>query len=280
MVKWSLPLAAQSQDSSLWSDRRLLSGLSGSVTGASNWKGAGFQSVAFCGYADAIYRNKGSTWLSQHQAHWELGFTRFKDSLWLKHSDQVRFQLLWSKEGYAGRFSWNVSGRTQLFDSYYFGYDGINEKTTRFRTGTLLNPAELEAGYGFFRLFGTSGSVNLAIATVRLKNEPDLYAVQNQAGFFDTGSGILRIEYGCSAQALCVRPGGKHIDWYFNGRFFFNGAGKNGFNLDLQNRFTLRIWKFFQLQLESRAAYEPLFSTKMQYRNELLAGIFLDLKGK
>jgi hypothetical protein len=249
---------------------RLLSAVSGSLTGATNWRGAGYRSFSFNGNAVLIYRKSGKHWYRSHSGHWDLGFTRFQDSLWQKHADQLRLQLLWCKDSGSGRHSITVSGRTQLLDSYQYYYDSFKDQTIRQWSGTFMNPAELEAGYGFCWRIPNTGTVNLAIATLRLRNEPHY---QNQ-------SSRAYIDYGCSLQALFIRPLGKYSDWYFSGRFFLNGAGRDQIVMDALNRITFKVWKFFQLRLESRVVYEPLFSYRLQYRNEILAGLFFDLGNK
>lgn len=264
------------QDSLEIRDYRLMTGISGSLTGATNWMGAGYQNMACNAFADIVYTAGRRKWFTSHAAHWELGFTKFRDSIWMKHSDLLRFQLLWSKESASARHAWTLAGRTQLFDSYYYSYDPAGDKTIRHWAGSLLNPAELEGGYGFV-LRKACGTLNLAIATVRLRHLPAAEQIV-VSGMAITRRGVVTMDYGCSAQAVILTTFGKTVDWYFNGRFFLNGTGPYNFNTDLLNRFTLKLWKIFQIRLESRLVYEPLFSRKLQYRNELLAGIFYDLR--
>jgi hypothetical protein len=268
-----LPAEAGNADSLTASEPvswRLLSAVSGALTNASNWRGSGYESFSFNGNADLLYRKSGKYWFRSHSGHWDLGFTRFQDSLWQKHADQLRFQLLWFKESGSGRHSITVTGRTQLLDSYQYYYDGFSDQTIRQWSGTLLNPAELETGYGFCWRIPETGTVNLAIATLRLRNEPQ----------YSSRSSVVTVDYGCSLQALFIRPLGKYTDWYFSGRFFMNGAGKDQAMLDLLNRITFKVWKFFQLRLESRVMYEPVFSYHLQYRNEILAGLFVEFNNQ
>jgi hypothetical protein len=271
-------VTAQQEESTGSAEWRVLTGLSGSVTGANNWRGAEYQSLSFNGYADAVFRNHGSKWTSSHIGHWELGFTRYLDSLWMKHTDLLRFQFMWSKESSVGRTSLSISGRTQLFDSYFYYYDPVQDKTRSQWAGSFFNPADLEAGYGFCKLLGDYGSLNIAFATIRFRHIPAMKGMDYSNAVALTRKGVVDIDYGCSVQAFVMKNFGKSVDWYFNGKCFLNGAGRNGLNMDLLNRVTLKIWKCFQLRLESRVIYDPLFSYRMQYRNELLAGIFADFK--
>jgi len=257
---------------------RVLTGASGSITEAVNWNGSAYGSTAFQGYADMIRQGKQTKWNVQHTVHLELGFTRYRDSLWLKHADQFRFQLMWSRSGSSGRHSWNVSGRTQLLSSYLYYYDYNLSATQKKWTGTLLNPAEVETGYGFCFPIKNCGTINLAIATIRLRHVPVLEEIVTDKSTFKTHRGKLSLDYGCGVQLLFLKAMGDHIDWYFTGKMFLNGAGSDNFNSDLLNRLSVKIWKFFQIRLESRAVYEPVFSHKMQFRNELLAGVFVDFR--
>jgi hypothetical protein len=265
------------QDSLAFHEYRLMTGLSGSVTGAYQWMGTAFQNIAFNGFGDFLYTSSNGKRFVSHVAHWELGFTKFRDSIWMKHADLLRFQLLWSKESPNARQAISVAGRTQLFDSYYYSYDVVGDRTVRQWAGSFFNPADVEAGYGYLFRIPNYGTLNLAIATVRLRHIPatERPAAGNVA---ITRRGLVILDYGCSAQAVFLRSFGKSFDWYLNGRFFLNGAGPDNFNTDLLNRFTVKLWRIFQFRLESRVVYEPLFFRKMQYRNELLAGIFYDFR--
>ena len=84
------------------------------------------------------------------------------------------------------------------------------------------------------------------------------------------------IEYGLSGQPYLKRNLIQNLEWNCSGKFFANGFQREKAQLDIENKFIYKIWKYFQFKAIMKAAYDPVISTGLQYRSELLMGVFYE----
>lgn len=50
--------------------------------------------------------------------------------------------------------------------------------------------------------------------------------------------------------------------------------------MDVSNKLNYKVWKWVQLKADIKMIYDPIISYKMQYRNELLFGVFYESEKK
>jgi hypothetical protein len=59
-----------------------------------------------------------------------------------------------------------------------------------------------------------------------------------------------------------------------NTRFFVNALNNTGIHFECSNRIVLHFLKYLQLRLDTRLNYNPDQSTHLQYRQEVVLGVF------
>lgn len=64
--------------------------------------------------------------------------------------------------------------------------------------------------------------------------------------------------------------------WVNNSRFFGNGLDQDHVNFQFSNMVIVKLWKYLQLRLDTRLAYNPMLNYKMQFRQEALIGFFYE----
>ncbi|MBL0342325.1 MAG: hypothetical protein IPP71_16305 [Bacteroidetes bacterium] len=175
-------------------------------------------------------------------------------------------------------YSYTLSFTTQLFNSYTSYFDPVIKQTKREWAGSILNPATFENGFGLGLSFGKKSMLNVSLATVRLRTEPIIrsQSTTNKNVIGNLPRGKLIFDYGVSTQALTSNELTEKLAMNSTAKFFIKGFQREYFELDVSNKINYTIWKCFQLRADVKLVYDPLVSLKMQYRNELLFGVFYD----
>lgn len=271
--------SAQDRDSAQNVFSQLNGALSSSYTANANWQGQDFQHYAFAGNLVARHQKNGVRWNHQHALLADLSYIKFIDSLWIKNTDRIVFQLLWSEEGARFRHSYAINFNTQLLPSYQYNYDFESRSMNKERTAWGFCPATLEAGYGMTRQFWETSSINLAFATIRMSALP-----QNTT--FDSASdqqlargkrAYYTLDYGLLLTTNIQRKLNDRVTWMNASRFFCNAFNRDQVSLDIQNRITFQLWKFLQLRFETRLAYNPLINYHFQFSQEVMLGAGFEL---
>jgi len=214
---------------------------------------------------------------SDHQFLTTLGYVTQRDSIWLKSNDQFRLIFRWNNR-INDRYSrsWNVMIQSQWLDSRMF-------REGRFDwTGGFLNPLRLEAAYGFSRQFMKSGSLVLTPATIQVQVMPSkmmrtgagddrpFMTVEGSHVFTRYGfNGLLTIDESFFEGVLV---------WRNQSRFFMNAISSSHVQFDVHNRVCIRFLKVLQLRLDTVLQYAPETSLRLQYRQEVLLGVFYENK--
>ena len=59
-------------------------------------------------------------------------------------------------------------------------------------------------------------------------------------------------------------------------RLFFNALNRTAINFDFNNRIAIRFLKYLQLRFDLHLIYNPDYSKNLQYRQEVLLGVFYE----
>lgn len=245
-----------------------------------NWEGDDHTSLTFLSNMEVRHRlTKGSGWTHEHLFKAELGYMNYTDSLWIKSNDQFKCALQWNeKPGKYLTHSYAVFVQSQLFKSYRYNYsdEGILLKEKK---GWFFAPGLLELAYGLNWKFWDQCRINTAFATCRIRMLPKDDDAEEQEIFITTPKKIIKSEYGFSTQVYIYKEFfDKHILWDHQGRIFFNAISKNNIAADVSNRFVIRFLKYMQFRIDTHFIYDPDFSTKPSFRQELLLGVFYETR--
>ncbi|MEP7264299.1 MAG: DUF3078 domain-containing protein [Bacteroidota bacterium] len=258
----------------------ILGSLSASYITYKNWDGEDHTSLTFLTNAEFRHRlSKGSGWSHEHLVKAELGYLNYTDSLWIKSNDQFKCALQWNeKPGKYITHSYSVFLQSQFLKSYRYDYSDEG-RLLKEKKGWFFAPGILEIAYGLNWKFWDQCRINTAFATCRIRTLPKDDDEERQEVFITTTKKVITTEYGFSTQVYIYKEFyDKHILWDHQGRIFFNAISKNNISADISNRFTIRFLKYMQFRIDTHFIYDPAFSTKPAFRQELLLGVFYELR--
>jgi hypothetical protein len=254
--------------------------LSASYVDQHNWEENTRSSISILGSCDLRYhfaRNSG--WEGHHSLRTEISYVRYYDSIWTKNSDYVKLQMQWIEpKGKKLTHSYSVYFGTQWLNST----QSIKTETgyKKVWAGGIFNPATLEINYGVNKDLWKNSRLSIAFASVKLTTRPRKayeFNIVADPSLFVTKHSYIRSEYGFSAQLeLYEEIFEKVLLFENNSRFFFNGLNRKAVNLDFNNRIAIRFLKVMQLRFDTGLIYDPEYSTRIQYRQEVLLGVFFE----
>lgn len=219
----------------------------------------------------------GSGRSSDHQFLTTLGYVAHRDSVWLKSNDQFRLFFRWSNrinQRYSR--SWNVMMQSQWLDNKVYREGRLQW------SGGFLNPMRLEAAYGFTRQFMKSSSLVMTPATVQIQVMPsDLIrsGSEDERPFLTVKGSHVFTRYGLNGLLMIDESFFDGVlVWRNQSRVFMNAISANHVQFDIQNRLCVRFLKVLQLRLDTGIQYVPETSLRVQYRQEVLLGVFYENK--
>lgn len=275
-------LSCPKRDSITYNRLTINGELSASYIDQRNWDLENHSMVSFLGAIDLRQRlTRKSGWEHCHSFHTEISYMRYADSIWLKSSDYARLRLQWNdKSNKKFQYSYAVFFSTQWLNNY------TNTQTEtgihRDWSGGIFNPATLELAYGFNKNLWKSSSINIAFVTAKFNTRPrnsefpDSTREQDQS-LFITKHSYVKSAYGFSAQLNVYEELYQKIILVENdSRLFFNALNRTAINFDFNNRIAIRFLKYLQLRFDLHLIYNPDYSKNLQYRQEVLLGVFYE----
>jgi len=256
---------------------RLFLGASASFSSFNNWGNndvTSFSTLVSLDYRSSVDRIGSSDFRS---LQFELGMIKYIDSTWSKSADMFRLNYQYREQKSKVMVNYSIMINTQMLNSYVYEWSG--SEYNKVRSGGFFLPFQIELGYGFAWRFWTYSTVSLSMATVKMSLYPDYGAkrlVNTGEELAKTKRGVMFMEYGFSGSWYINKSINERMEWKSNGNFFGNGLSRNKVQLGLSNQLSFTIWKYLKLILDSRVNYYPVYSFKMQLRNEILLGWFFD----
>lgn len=262
--------------------RKFSVNLSSAFLNSSNWKGSSFSSFSTTVNSDFYLANTTNNSNMVFTVKSDLGFTKFIDSIWNKHADKLYSQLIWKKNKSKIDQSYAIAITAQMFNSYSYQYDAIQKVTSKTLTGSFFNPANFDAGYGIGISFWKNSIFNLSVASARIRIDPTINSseMSNSLLLGSVRRGIILFDYGFSLQLLVLKSWKEKFEINSSGKIFMEGFEFSHPHLDMSHKINYAIWKWLQLRADIRMVYDPSTSMKMQYRNELLFGVFYEASKK
>ena len=256
----------------------LYGALCASYAASENWGGQNLKNYAFAG--NLLYRHNvfESTRSHAHQFMADFGYLKFVDSIWVKNMDRIQSNFLWSSTGNRLNQSYMIAFGTQFLPNKIPLYDPESGTVTDASVGGFLSPFTLEAGYGAVFTFWNTSNINFAFATLKLNSSPKetTPAPFAESNMIEGRDAYYFLSYGFSVAAAINKPFGEHVHWINNTRLFGNGLDRDHVNLDFSNMVVVKLWKYLQLRMDTRLAYNPMLNYKMQFRQEVLVGFFYE----
>ena len=250
--------------------------LSSSYAASQNWGGQSLRNFAFVGNMQYRHGLYAGTHGHTHQVMADLGYLKFVDSVWVKSIDRLQINLLWNSTGKKLNQSWSIAFGTQFLPNSFLQYDPELNKSVPRSIGGFLNPFTFEAGYGAVFMFWKTSNINFAVATLRLNSSPKETTPPHfaESNTIEGPKAYYFMTYGFSIAAAINKPFGEHVQWINNTRIFGNGIDRDHANFDFGNMVIVKLWKYLQLRLDTRLAYNPMLNYNIQFRQEVLLGFF------
>lgn len=282
LLKGQDTLSSPSRDSILYNRLLINCELSASYIDQRNW---GFEDQSMLSFLGSINLRQNlkrqSGWEHNFNLNSEISYLRYADSIWLKNSDYVRLRLQWNN--YTNKkiqYSYAIFMSTQWLNNYT-STNSENGKRKEW-TGGIFNPATLELAYGFNKNIWKNSNINVAFVTVKISSRPrnqDLPDVTNEKdqSLFITKHSYVKSSYGFSAQLSVYEELYQNIVLIENdSRLFFNALNRNAIHFDINNKIGIRFLKYLQLRFDLHLIYNPDYSNRIQYRQEVLLGVFFE----
>lgn len=257
---------------------KFIAGLDISILNTSNWQGVDLNSYSFS--TDMEYDFIRSRPLSRDffNLKLELGFTRILDSVWYKHADQLCSQYILK----VGQNKWSQSANcmlnAKLLNSYEYVINSQTGNQNKIQTGTFFSPSSLEIGYGINYIFLKQSIINFSLATARFRisSENRMAINDGSIALSRLGKSYVLFDYGFSLQYSILHDITKIISLHSSGKMFLKGLHREKVEMDISQKWMLKITKSLHLRTDVKIVYAPVISHKMQLRNEFMVGFYYD----
>jgi hypothetical protein len=254
--------------------------LSASYATSTNWGGQDLRNYSSA--SNLLYRHNlfSDGYSHAHLVAADLGYLKFVDSTWVKHMDRLQVNLLWYSGSRKLNHSYSLVLATQFLPNTVLEYNLetlLNEERS---VGGFMNPFTLDGSYGAVWSFWQGSNINFAFATLRFSAAPksSIGPAFTDASMIEGLNAYYFVNYGFSFTTAIKKPIGKHLEWINNSRFFVNGVNRNNVNFDFNNMVVVKLWKYIQLRIDTRFAYNPMLNYDLQFRQEVLLGFFYERK--
>jgi hypothetical protein len=251
-----------------------------SISENKNWQSTEYKSYSFLGNVDYSYKTAAPAFKKLFQFRGELGFLKFVDSIWYKNSDNINIAAQWTNNSAKSiTHSYSIILKSQFTDTWKYS-TGMNGEISREWLGGILNPATLTIAYGLNYDFWKYCFFNLAPVAVKINTRPlgDDPLLPGEKELSRTKKSIIVREYGLTAQSSISKKIYENISWDSKTHIFSNGISKNRVTLDFQNRITFSFPKYIQFRADSHIVYDPVYSYRLQYKQEILFGVSIEKK--
>ncbi len=251
--------------------------LSSSYTHEKTWWNGSQSFVLIKAYGEARFRKTvTSGWSRDHFVQTQLGYTSFIDSTWIKSTDAFKIHLRWmEKRSKKMTHTYFFQMQSQWMNTWQ---QTAEKKIWR---GGFMNPAAITLGYSFSFDFLENSNLLVAPATLQLNIQPEQSTsiAFKERPLLKSKHSHIYSRYGFSAFL--------NMDEYFykdfillqhRSQFFLNAMTAQQIQFDISNRLCFRFLKYVQLRFDTTITYLPEQTLKLQYKQEVLLGIFYEYR--
>ncbi len=243
-----------------------------SYSGESNWNNHSGSSVLVAGSTDMRYREPRRATLQEFRFRSDLAFLLMKDTVWTKQTD--RFSIAYSRTVVWDRKRLCTNGS---LESQWLP-DAQLRNGERRRSGGFLNPSVWTAAAGLTVEFFSHSRVDFGIAAVRVSVRPEATSfIDDRRPVYHSGKAVIESEYGGSVQVFINESSvDRQVGIDNETRLFFNRIHPDGIHLSSTNRINIHFLKVLLLRLSSALVYQPEVSYHLQFRQEVMLGVFFE----
>lgn len=202
----------------------------------------------------------------------QLGYAALFDSVWIKQNDMLRLQFRSVKRNAKLTRTWSVMAGTQWMELRRVqGRAGY--------TGGFFNPLRVEAGTGIDLQFWKDSRLSIQPVTVSVQYMPKTLRRSGDGDrpFLETSRDVLICRYGMGLQiSIDEEYASGRLVWRNQSRLFVNALSSTQVHAELMNRIAFRFLKVMQLRIETQLNYAPEQSLRLEYRQEVLLGVFYE----
>jgi len=254
----------------------MLASLTTSYATNSNWQGKDYRNFSFAGSINYRHALVSGNWQHQHLFIADLSYLKFIDSIWIKNTDRLNMNLLWSEDGHKFRHSYAINFNTQMLPSYTYRYDYETGQNHSEKISYVFCPATLDLGYGMVRNFWNASNLNLAFATLKLSSYPLINGETPEQQLAHGKNAWYKMEYGLALSTNIRKPIGERVEWWNDSKLFCNAINRDQVTFDFNNKIIVKLLRYLQLRFDTRMSYQPLINYKLQFSQEVTLGVFFE----
>jgi hypothetical protein len=267
-------VTGQSPDSSR-SNLYFRGNISCAITGQQNWQGNSEGAITLSAGADLKYNSRKGVNFAEHRFRGELAYLQPQNERWIKNNDLLRISMLCYKKPTTG---WKTGFSARLTTQWLSTWKNNPENNRQLWYGGFMNPFAFDCSYDFTKPLFKNSRILLSLATVTVTGTPvKRYYGRMEEIMIRGKNSYIRSRYGCSLQLILdesFRNNTILLDHQSN--IVANSLSSDGLRMDIQNRITFKLLRYLQLRFDTRLLYDPVYSYKIQYRQEVLLGVFYD----
>ncbi|MFM7014827.1 MAG: hypothetical protein ACKOX3_00730 [Bacteroidota bacterium] len=208
-----------------------------------------------------------------HHLNTEVSYLYFPDSIWKTNTDFLKVNFQWNKHL---ENHWQKNNALYISTRYLNKYL-IKNNSSLWQEG-FLNPMEITYSYGYSKPILKFSYVSLSFCALRLTVNPPCKSnsIREVAMRFENNCTLIG-QYGFQAQCLIHENVFKEIvTWTNESRFYINQLNEQGILFDLHNCLAIKIYKHFELKIDTKWQYDYVVCNKMRFKQEALFGFFYD----
>lgn len=183
---------------------------------------------------------------------YDLGFTYFIDSLWMKNRDKIELNII-GQRTVSNKLKPSI---TMLFVSNIFSekvkYLKSDGSVYKFQSGGLLNPGFIQLAYGFSYGIDSQNYLNCSIATIRMQWKKS--DKENDNIVPDTKQSNLK--YGLGIDANFKISLIKSVEYSSSFHFFANSFERNSVRILSNNYLKISITNCLSVLIDSEFEYD------------------------
>lgn len=277
LLLFSSQYVVANEDSVLTKKTVVRADLSSSYTSEKTWWNDTQNYILIKAFGEARFRKtKSSGWSHDHFVQTQLGYTSFIDSSWIKSTDAFKIHLRWMEK----RSKKMIHTYFFQMQSQWFNNWQQTAEQKRWRGG-FMNPATVTLGYSISFDFLENSNLLLAPATFQVNIQPEQSnsITFKERPLLKAKDSHIYSRYGFSAFLNIDEYFYKDfILWQNRSQLFFNALTAQQIQFDISNRLCFRFFKYVQFRIDTSLTYLPEQTLKLQYKQEVLLGIFYEYR--
>ena len=206
-----------------------------------------------------------------HHLNTEVSYIYYPDSIWKTNTDYLKLNLQWNKKK---NNKWESNTSVYFATRYLNKYNNFSSNKT-WQEG-FLNPMDLAFSYGWKRNIFKKSSLSISFSTLRFLVTPSNKAIaKNETSIRLKNNTSLSGQYGFQVQSFINENFyNDKVLWINDSRLYINQISERGIALDIHNILAIKIYKCFEVRIDTKAQYDYLVSTKIRFKQEALLGFY------